>query len=282
MTSQKEKNTETSSFSGDEKLGYALAYERNAATFAAALARAGGGLVQHEPDYLLALFPHPHSINGVFLPRFDPANCAERIDGILEIARLRKIKIRFRLGPSHQPPDLAERLIERGVRKSVTQKLMAISLGDDSPLFQRSRAVESPADLSIYPIRDYAILTQKTHPRLGKINTPFKRALVSAYQTLADQSPRCHWTFIAELNDQIVASVGIFFHQESVVGYDLLVQKEYRRIGIGTAMLRQIGSLAAGSGASKAVLATSVQGLRFYPVLGIRSVGEYPIYSYKP
>ncbi len=282
MTPQKDKITETLSFSDEEKLRYALAYESNAAAFAEALAGAGGGVVQREPDYLLTIFPFPHSINGVFLPRFDPITCTERIEVILEIARQRKTKIRFRLGPSHQPSNLAELLIERGVRKSVTQKLMAVSLEDDSPLLRRSSETRVLPGLSIYPIEDYAILAQKKHPRLGKINTPYKRALVKAYQVLADESPRRHWTFIAEFNHQIVASVGLFFHQESVVGYDLIVLKEYRRMGIGTAMLGQIGSLAPGLGASRAALASSVQGVRFYPVLGIRPVGGYPIYSYAP
>jgi GNAT superfamily N-acetyltransferase len=269
-------------FTLDQQIAFMQAYESNAAAYALALAEAGGGLALHEPDFALALFPYPHPINGVFLPRFKPENCDQRIEMILEIASQRQVKIRFRLGPSPQPADLAGRLERRGVRRSVTQRLMALHLREDSPLLSASAQASAPEGLRIYPIEDYQLLLRMTHPRLGRINTPRKRCLLQAYQKLAEERPRRHWTFVAELEGRLVGSVGVFFHQDSIAGYDLLVLKEHRRQGIGAAMLRHIGRFALGYGATQAVLATSVQGKRFYPRLGIAPVGDFPVYTFEP
>jgi GNAT superfamily N-acetyltransferase len=105
---------------------------------------------------------------------------------------------------------------------------------------------------------------------------------VRAYQKLAEQTPRRHWMFLAELEEKIIASVGLFLHQDSVSGYDLLVLPEYRRQGVGSAMLRQIARFTSEQGASLGVLASSVMGTQFYPRLGIAQIGKFPIHAFKP
>jgi GNAT superfamily N-acetyltransferase len=269
-------------FTADEQLHFALAYEANAAAHAVALTEAAGGQTWREQDFTLTLFPFAHSISGVFLPRFKAENFTDRIGMILEIARQQRKKILFCLGPTPQPPDLAQRLIQMGIRKSVTQKYMAVPLTGNSPMLSEAAQPAGPAGLRIFPVDDYGVLSQKLHPRLRTINSAKKRCLVQAYQKLAEQTPRQHWMFLAELEGRLIASVGVFSHLDSVAGYDLLVLPEYRRQGIGSAMLRQIARFAKERGASLGVLASSVQGTRFYPRLGIAHVGGYPIYSYTP
>jgi GNAT superfamily N-acetyltransferase len=270
------------SFIVEEQLRFAMAYEANAAAYAVALTQAAGGQTWREQDFTLALFPFSHSISGVFLPRFKEENCTERIEMIREIARQKQKKILFRLGPAPQPVDLAQRLAQMGIRKSITQKYMAILLTGNSPMLSEPTQLEGLAGLRIYPVDDYGILSQKLHPRLGAINSAKKRCLVQAYQKLAEQTPRRHWVFLAELEGKLIASVGLFLHQDSVAGYDLLVLPEYRRQRIGSAMLRQIARFTSEQGASLGVFASSVMGKHFYPRLGISSVGAYPIYTYTP
>jgi ribosomal protein S18 acetylase RimI-like enzyme len=265
-----------------ESTRYALAYEANAAAYALALAEAGGGLALREADFILALFPYPHSTNGVFSMRFTPENAAERIDSILAIARAQGKKMRFRLGPSSQPADLAQRLVERGVRKSCTQKYMAAPLAAGAPLMSETPEVDLPPGLRVYPLEDYDILYRQTHPTLRAINTPKKRCLLRALQALDESTPRRHWMFVAELEGQLIGSVDLFSHEDSISGYNLVVLKEHRRQGIGSAVLRQMGRFACQQGASLAVLASSVQGTHFYPRLGIAHVGSYPIYMFEP
>jgi N-acetylglutamate synthase-like GNAT family acetyltransferase len=276
------KQAEHNSFSAEDQLCFALAYEANAAAYALALTEAAGGQTWREQDFTMALFPFPHSISGVFLPRFKVEDCLSQIEMILEIAHQQRKKILFRLGPAPQPVDLAQRLLELGIRKSITQKYMAIPLTGDSPMLSEPARQEGLAGLRIYPVDDYGVLFEKLHPRLGAINSAKKRCLVQAYQKLAEQTPRRHWMFLGELEGKLIASVGLFLHQDSVAGYDLLVLPEYRRQGIGSATLRQIARFTHERGASLGVLASSVQGTHFYPRLGIAHIGGYPIYTYAP
>lgn len=261
---------------------YALAYEANAAAYALSLAEASGGLAMREADFLLALFPYPHSTNGVFSMRFTPENADERIENILSIARLQGQKMRFRVGPSRGPADLEKRLRQHGLRKSTTQKYMAAPLEGGSPLIGEDDELASPPGLRIYPIEDYSVLHKQIHPTLRVINTPKKRCLLQAYQVMDAQTPRRHWMFVAEMEGHLVGSVDIFLHEASISGYNLVVLEGYRRQGIGSAMLRQMGRFAFQQGARLAVLATSVQGKRFYPRLGIAHVGGFPVYMYEP
>ena len=271
-----------SAYTAEDQLRFALAYEANAAAYAVALTEAAGGQTWHEPDFTLTLFPFAHSISGVFLPRFKEEAFAERIKMILEIARQQRKKILFRLGPAPQPVDLAWRLAKIGIRKSNTQKYMAIPLTDDSLMLNQPAQPSGLAGLRIYPVDDYGVLSQKLHPRMGAINSAKKRCLVQAFQKLAGQTPRRHWMFLAELDGKLIASVGLFIHQDSVSGYDLLVLPEYRRQGIGSAMLHQIAQFTREQGASLGVLASSVQGMHFYPQLGIAHIGAFPIHTYAP
>lgn len=276
------KQIDQNSFTAEEQLRFALAYEANAAAYAVALTEAAGGQTWQEQDFTLTLFPVAHSISGVYLPRFEEDTFAERIKMILEIAGKQRKKILFRLGPTPQPVDLAYRLEQMGIRKSLTQKYMAIPLAGEPAMLSLTTQPAGLARARIYPVDDYGILSQKIHPRLGAINSAKKRGLVQAYQKLAEQRPRRHWMFLAELEGKLIASVGLFLHQDSVSGYDLLVLPEYRRQGIGSALLREIARFTSEQGATLGVLASSVMGMQFYPRLGIAHIGMYPIYSYKP
>ncbi len=275
------RKTPPSPYSTAEQLRYALAYEANAAAFAVALTEAAGGQTRREPDFTLALFPFPHSITGVYLPRFKAEDCSERIRLILELAGAQTKKLLVRLGPAPEPSDLEQQLAALGAHKAITQKYMALPLAAGSPLLAKTKLPPELSGLSIYPVDDYGILYQKLHPRLGKIDSAKKRCLVQAYQKLAEQSPRQHWTYLAEWDGKLIASVGLFLHQKSIAGYDLLVLPEYRRQGIGTAMLAEIACFMVERGANLGVLATSVQGRQFYPQLGAAHIGGYPLYAFR-
>ena len=84
------------------------------------------------------------------------------------------------------------------------------------------------------------------------------------------------------MEGKLIASVGLFLHQDSVAGFDLLVAPEYRRLGVGSVMLRQIARFTHEQGASLGVLASSTMGTRFYPRLGIAYTGRCPIHSFNP
>ena len=137
-------------FTKNETMRFALAYEANAAAYASALTEAADGLIRSEAEFTLAIFPFSHSISGVYLPRFKAETCNERIEMILEIARQNRKKLLFRLGPTPQPADLAERLTALGVHKSFTQKYMAVGLEDGSAMLSGRLKPAGLEGLSIY------------------------------------------------------------------------------------------------------------------------------------
>jgi GNAT superfamily N-acetyltransferase len=245
---------------------YAEAYESSVSALCVDLAGAGGGQVLRQSDALITMLPFEHFANTVHSPRFSHSAAPRRIAAILDLFRARNVGVRFRLGPS-SAPDLAA-CFERPRFVRIRQPYMA------SPLGQLHVGSPHVAGLEMYPVADYALFQQRKHLAAGSMRPPKASALLRAYQKLANERPRKHWTLAAEQEGRIVASACLYFHEATATGYGFQVERDRRRQGIGTALLGEMYALAREQGAELAVLASSAMGMHFYPHFGFRNAGR--------
>ena len=113
------------------------AYERNMIAYTAALAGAGGGYVQYDPDVVLTIFPYTFWSNGVISPRFGADNVLERINAVLAVFRSYKREVWFHVGPSSSPLDLVKHLKARGLWNFHNRPFMVSKL-DNLPADSKS------------------------------------------------------------------------------------------------------------------------------------------------
>jgi len=230
--------------------------------------------VHVEDDFTLTVLRHAHGVNGIISPRFDETNLEARLELALALARPTLEPVRFKLGPSTRPADLARRLEARGLKRSASMKYYGMDLDRGLP------RLAPPAGLRIYLVEDYDALLYQPHPFYGKKASPRKRSLLAAFSRLARETPRRLFAFAAELHGGFAAMAVIYIHGEVVVGYDFVVLQALRRQGIGAAMLLHMGDFAIQAGARRAALLSSTQGLKFYPHFGFQPVGVYPTFTY--
>lgn len=254
------------------ELGYD--YETAARAYTLDVCRTGGGVVHVEPDFTLTVLPHAHSVSGIISPHFADTQLDTRLDLALALARRCGEDIRFKLGPSTQPADLARHLEARDLKRSASMKYYGMNLNGGLPRFR------PPDGLRIFLVEDFDALLFQPHPFYGNKASPRKRALLAAFSRLAHETPRRLFVFTAELHHQFAAMAVIYIHGEVVVGYDFVVLQALRRQGIGAAMLLQMGDFSIQQGARRAALLSSTQGLKFYPHFGFQPVGVFPTFSY--
>jgi len=242
------------------------AYESSVRAMCIALARAGGGQVLRQNDALITMLPFEHFANAVHSPRFSAADAPRRIAEILDLFHTWNVGVRFRLGASSAPA--LDGCFERPRFVRLRQPFMA------SPLARLRVAFPPVPELEMYPVVDYALFQQKKHPAAGAMRPWKAGALMRTYQRLAEERPRKHWTLAAEQGGRIVASACLYFHETTATGYGFQVERDLRRQGIGTALLREMLALAREQGAELAVLTSSAMGTHFYPHFGFRQMGR--------
>ena len=219
------------SFTAAESLRFALAYEENAAAYAVALTEAAGGQTWREPIFHTHDLPvRPFDQRRVLAAlqsgklqradRDDPGDCPTGAE---------KGPVPPGSGSPTSRPDAAvgpdggtqigHSKIHGGPTDSQLVPMLSRAPQPDEPLGAQP---DEPVGLRIYPVDDYGMLSYKTHPSLGAIQSA-KETLPGAGVPKAGRNPRRHWMFLAELEGKIIASVGLFLHQDSVSGYDLLV-----------------------------------------------------------
>ena len=212
---------------------WSRAYEANFAAYAAALAEAGHGAVMRQDDAVLIDLPgHPY-FNGVVSPHFTDGQSLPRIAEIIDVFRRWKSTVRFRLGPSTQPADLSL-LFEDSDAAYWGVPYMALDLSH-----WKAHEVDPPG-LELRIVDDYSAFREQPHPLYGYVNTSDKRRLFAAFERLASEQPQRHWMFVAEKDGQAVGASTLYLHEDSAGVYDFEVLDEFRRQGIGTALLQSM------------------------------------------
>jgi GNAT superfamily N-acetyltransferase len=256
------------------KVELAKAYETNLRAYTVAMAEAGDGFVQRDPDAVLTAFPFTYWINGVVSPRLSPVGTLERVNEILAVFRGLGREVWFSLGPSTEPANLAQLLKQRRLHNFHNRPFMACDLA------RLVTGFPQPPGVSIQAVEDYDLFVEHPHPILKRITTPRKRHIFLAFRRLAQEQPRRHWMFIVEQKSRPVGAAILFVDQGNAGIYDVEVLESHRKRGKGTALLQKVCTFAREQGAALAVLAASEQGARFYTRFGFEQTGRYPTYYY--
>jgi hypothetical protein len=102
-----------------ERIRLAKIDESLSRAYIIALVEAAGGLIHRDREFVLTIFPYDnYPYNGVVSPQFEPNDVADKLEEVLRLVRGHRVNIRFRLGPSTRPSDLAQILETRGLKKS--------------------------------------------------------------------------------------------------------------------------------------------------------------------
>jgi ribosomal protein S18 acetylase RimI-like enzyme len=258
----------------DEALELGTAYELNQIAYSSILAELGGGYIQKDADAVLTIFPYTFWSNGLVSPHFTPDNVVKRIEQVLSVFRQHKREVWFHLGPSTSPPDLAIQLKSRGLWNFHNRPFMV------SNLQNLSGEYKLPDGIWLGCLEDYGIFNTFAHPVHGKATTTRIRHIFDTFAKLDAQSPRKHWLFAALDKGVPVATATLYLDQGIAGIYDVEVNTQYRRRGIGSALLQTVCIFARSAGSHTAGLAASEQGLNFYPRFGFKCIGRFPTYYY--
>ena len=249
--------------------------ESNAQAYIYALAEAAGGYTMREKDFVLTLFPYDtYSFNGVISPQFNSFNVSERLEYVLRVVGEHKKSIRFRLGPSTLPHNLAQTLELLGLKKSYYLNYMGCELS------QMKMDYPIPDGLTIQSIDSQDIFLRFHHPLLGEIKSSKKKRILNSFQNLGEQNPRKYWTFTVDKDGHLIGFAALYFHHGNVGITDFVILKEFHRLGIGTALLQFICSFAQKHDSFAVVLGASTIGAKFYPNFGFMNLGRIPTYLY--
>ena len=92
----------------------------NTQAYIYAFAEAAGGYTMREEDFVLTLFSFDtNPYNGVVSPQFYPFNVSERLKYVIRVVGEHKKSIRFKLGPSTLPLNLAPNLELLGLKNHI-------------------------------------------------------------------------------------------------------------------------------------------------------------------
>lgn len=117
------------------------------------------------------------------------------------------------------------------------------------------------------------VTTQEMALRLSKVT----RSRPMRPELLAPDAPRRQ--YVALMDDKLVGWVASIVVGDSTWCSNMYVMEEFRRLGIGKALLSRLLRDDRDSGATMGVLLASHVGAKLYPVVGYRQIGTLYIYT---
>jgi GNAT superfamily N-acetyltransferase len=204
--------------------------------------------------------------NSVALARFTPETASRRVGEILAPHLRKKLACNWVVGPVSQPSDLGKHLRAHGFRCMIHCAGMACDLDNLPP---------SPTS----PDRVMVELVDQP-PSLYPLTTQRRRLRHQGRGIMALVKPRQVWHFAASLEGKPIGET-TFCCGAGVAGiYDVEVLEEFRRRGIGTALVQAALRQAQQLGHATAVLGATGMGLTVYARLGFREVCKLSFWKY--
>lgn len=131
-------------------------------------------------------------------------------------------------------------------------------------------------DLRIEQIEDFSFFDKHEHPWLGATGTPYRDLKLRFLRESGEAKPPRLWQFVALYRRRLAGSATVFVHEDEIAFFDVVVDEEFRRMGIATQMMVEACRRARDSGIRAAGLATDGEaGLALYEKIGFVSAGIY-------
>ena len=204
--------------------------------------------------------------NNVALARFTPETAHRRVGEILAPHLRSKVACNWVVGPVSQPSDLGKHLRAHGFRCMIHCAGMGCDLdklppSPPSPDRVRVELVDQPP--SLYPL-----------------TTERRRLRHQGRCAMALVQPRQVWHFAASLEGKPVGETTLCCGAGVTGVYEVEVMEEFRRRGIGTALVQAALRQAQQLGHAVAVLGATGMGLTVYARLGFREVCKLSFWKY--
>ena len=204
--------------------------------------------------------------NSVALSRLTPRTADRRIGEILERHLASKVACNWVVGPLSKPAGLTGHLRSHGFSCRIHCAGMACMLENNPPVRR------CPDDISI--------ALAKEPPVLRPLTTELRQMRYRGRSLLGGMRPHQVWYLAATSNGKAVGETALF-SADGVAGiYDVEVLEDFRRRGIGTALIRAALEQAQALGCAQAVLGASGMGRGVYQGLGFREVCKLSFWKY--
>jgi GNAT superfamily N-acetyltransferase len=228
------------------------------------LARLPHAVINEEDDLLGIASGVPiHFFNGVFRSTFTLGNVCHRIDEVVQSFRAIKQSFVWQLGPSSQPSNLVQHLLDAGFQHDESEPGMALDLHG----FQSDEA-QSPAGLAVRRVVSEDML--KDWVNVWAFGAPDHIPLLQqVYSQLGYQDARYRY-YVAYLNGKPVATVMLFIAAGVTAIHHVVTLPEARKRGVGTAITAYALTEAQREGYRIAILTASEDGFNIYRKLGFQ------------
>jgi len=225
--------------------------------------------IEYRDDAAVALYRsgvRSPSLNGILRVSDDD------VDGVLKQAqrRLDGVPWMWWAGPD-SPPGTAERLLAHGAAEVGRQSIMA------APTDRLCAPESAPAGLTVRQVSGAAMLREWARtlaPVFGIQAGQLKARTNLEFQRTGDVT-----RFAGSVDGRIVATVSLFLEQGVAGFYSLATTPEFRRRGVGAAMMGAALRAAREWSVGLATLQATAQGEPLYTRMGFERVGEYRLFT---
>jgi GNAT superfamily N-acetyltransferase len=216
------------------------------------------------------------TFNSIVHARFSRPDIDARIDAVLSHFRHRAQPVTWHIGPTSEPPDLAQVLLAHGMTHSEDEPGMAIEI-------ERMRDdVGAPPGLAIEPVCDERGLRAWVDVWLFPVPDDVRQSIHTVLQQRGLGADLSWRYYIGRLDGKPVAISELFVgHGVAAVHY-VVTLPEVRRRGIGTAMTLHVLREARARGYGVAVLTASPEGISVYRRIGFREYCWFRRYEWHP
>jgi GNAT superfamily N-acetyltransferase len=226
--------------------------------------------LQRSDDRIWTMSQRRFSLCNVVLEaRFDPTNVARHVDRAIAPYLKSSVNVMWKLGPSTQPNDLGDHLIERGFIVRPTLKGMAMDLASlGSPVGPPEVDIREVGDPSTLDLWRRAIDRGFGWPSYGARDVSDNLE----YFLTTGVSQRHFVAYVGVAEGTPVASSLVFFGAGVAGIYHVSVDPDCRGRGIGSSVTRAALAEARSRGYRVAVLHATEKGYPIYRRLGFEEV----------
>lgn len=251
-----------------EEIERGLVYDRVRKAYARKRAKATGGWVFVEDQVEVWACPFADLFNGLMSPVWENDSAERLWRRAIALYKGTGQDMFVSVGPSCSPSSLPMLAKRDHFHRSAEVPFMHLDLGEMKTYPQQD-------GLRIERIVDFSFFEKHRHPWLGPVNTPYRKLKLQFLRQYGEgDSPRL-WQFVALQQRKLIGGATVFVHANEAAIFDVAVDGEYRKKGVGTRLVGEACGFAREAGIRAVGLGASGQGIGLYRKLGFVDAGRY-------